>query len=96
MNKNTNKARSASDKTMTLDEVKAMMIQAEKEAALPSLLYVTRKLGEVEGMSSLQTDPGEDLINVQKDLKRVYDKLVEEAGIEQLTESDGMGIGKDG
>jgi len=58
------------------------MIQHKKDSALPSLLYVTRKLGEVEGLISLQTDPDVDLVSVQKDLKRVYGKLVEEAGVE--------------
>jgi len=37
-------------------EVNAMMIQHQKDASLPSLLYVTRKLGEVEGMISMQAD----------------------------------------
>jgi len=37
-------------KEMTPEEVKAMMIQLQKDAALPSLLYVSRKLGEVEGV----------------------------------------------
>ena len=31
--------------------------------------------------------------NIQKDLNRVYDKLVEGAGIELLFESDSSGIG---
>ena len=80
------------DKGMTPKQAQTMMVQHQKDATLPSLLYVTRKLGEVEGMISMQTDPGEALINVQKDLKRVYDKLVERADIELLAESEGVGV----
>jgi len=78
-------------KEMTPDEVKAMMIQHEKDATLPSLLYVTRKLGEVEGVISTQKDPDKALTGVQRDLKQLYDKLVGEAGIELLQESKGGG-----
>jgi len=84
---------SLSDKVMTSDEVKAFMIQHQKDAAFPSLLYVTRKLGEVEGLISMQPDPDEALVNVQSDFKRLYDKLVQDAGIELLPESGGGGIG---
>jgi hypothetical protein len=83
------------EKGMTPLEIETMMIQLQKDAMIPSLLYVTRKLGEVEGMISMQAYPGDDLINVQKDLNRVYDKLVEEAGIEQFPESKEAGIGGD-
>ena len=83
-------------KEMTPDEVKAMMIQHEKDATLPSLLYVTRKLGEVEGVISTQKDPDKALAGVQRDLEQLYDKLVGEAGIELLQESKGGGVGQDG
>ena len=54
---------------------------------------MTRKLGEVEGMLSMQAEPDEALISVKKDLSRVYEKLVEGAGIELLSESESSGIG---
>ncbi len=81
---------------MTPEEVSKMMIQQQKEAALPSLLYVSRKLGEVEGILSVQSEPETALIAVQGDLKRLYDKLVDDAGIELGPESGVIGIGGDG
>ncbi len=83
------------EKKMTSDEARAMILQYQKDAALPSLLYVSRKLGEIEGMISMQTNPDKALVGVQKDFKQVYDKLSEEAGIEPLSESEGKGIGGD-
>jgi len=71
------------------------MIQHQKDAILPSLLYVSRKLGEVEGLIFVQADPDKTLVDVQKDLNRLYDQLVEDAGIEQLSEFKGEGIGGD-
>ncbi len=68
-------------KSVSKDEVEALMIKHRKESSLPSLLYVARKLGEVEGMISIQKNPSKDLLNIQKDFKRVYDKLIDEAGI---------------
>jgi len=82
-------------KEMTPDEVKAMMIQHEKDATLPSLLYVTRKLGEVEGVISTQKDPDKALTGVQRDLKQLYDKLVDDAGVKLIPELEGEGIGGD-
>ncbi len=72
---------------MTVEEVNAMMIQHQKDATLPSLLYVTRKLGEVEGILSVQSEPETALLGIQGDLKRLYDKLVEDVGIELRLES---------
>jgi len=82
-------------KVMTPEEVKAMMIQLQKNAALPSLLYVTRKLGEVEGIVKMQADPDMALVHIQDDLRQLYDKLVEDAGIELVQESFHCGIGGD-
>jgi hypothetical protein len=83
------------EKLETLDEIQAKFIQSEKDSVLPSLLYVTRKLGEVEGAISMQADPDENLVNVQKDFQRLYDNMVERAGIEQLPEIPGTGIGSE-
>jgi hypothetical protein len=91
----TNKEQKLSEKAMTPEEIRTMMVQLQKDATLPSLLCVTRKLGEVEGMISMQEDPSEELVNIQKDFKQVYDKLSVEAGIEPLSESEGKGIGGD-
>ena len=84
-----------SDETITPEEVQAMMIQHQKDATLPSLLYVTRKLGEVEGMISTQKDPDKALVSVQGDLKQLYDKMIEDAEIELLPEIQREGIGGD-
>jgi len=81
------------DKVMTFEEIKAMMLQQQKDATLPSLLYVSRKLGEVEGVISTQVDPDKALVGIQEDLNDVYDKLVEEAGIEQEPEGLRTGMG---
>ena len=91
----TRKPQTLPDKEMTQDEVKAMMIQHQKDAALPSLLYVSRKLGEVEGLISMQEDPDKALVTIQKDLKRLHDKLVEDAEIELLPEIQREDIGGD-
>ena len=80
-----------SKQALSVEEVKTMMIQQQKDGTLSSLLYVTRKLGEVEGMISMQVTPDKAIVAVQKDFKRLYDKLVEEAGIELLTEPERVG-----
>jgi len=91
----TRKPQTPPEKEMTQDEVKALMIQHQKDATLPSLLYVTRKLGEVEGLISMHKYPDTALVEVQKDFKCLYDKLVEDAGIELLPEPENEGIGGD-
>ncbi len=91
----TNSSQADSGIVMAPKDVKAMMIQHEREAALPSLLFVARKLGEVEGILSLQSQPDTALLDVQVDLKRLYVKLVEDAGVEQSVESSMFGIGGD-
>ncbi|NQT61663.1 MAG: hypothetical protein HQ556_01785 [Candidatus Marinimicrobia bacterium] len=83
------------DRVMTPEEVQVTMSQLEKDAKLSSLLYVTRKLGEVEGMISAQDVPDKALVTIQKDLKQVYNKLVEDADIELLPETQREGIGGD-
>ncbi len=96
MAEKTSKAQKRPEKKMvTPEEAQALIIQHQKEATLPSLLYVTRKLGEVEGMISMQAGPDENLVNVQKDFTRLYDKLVEKTGVEQSPEGEGEGIGGD-
>jgi|APSaa5957512622_1039677.scaffolds.fasta_scaffold16540_4 hypothetical protein len=96
MGDRTNKEQKPPEKKMTPEELEAMMIQLQKDATLPSLLYVTRKLGEVEGMISQQTHPDETLVGVREDLNSLYGKIVEEAGIELLPESGRVGgIGGD-
>ena len=88
-------AQSTSEKVLTPEEVKAMYIQHRKDSILPSLLHIARKLGEVEGMISMQSDPDENLLLIEKDFNRVYDKLLDEAGIDQPPDSENMGIGSD-
>jgi len=79
----------------TTDEFKALIVQGQKDSAIQSLLYVSKKLGEVEGMISCQTIPDEKLVKVQQDFSRIYQKLVKEAGIELHTEPTEVGIGRD-
>lgn len=88
MTKRTSKTPDSSSQAMTLKELKAMMIQAEKDAVLISLLYVSRKLGEVEGVISTQVDPDKTLVDIQEDLNRLYDTLIESAGVEQVTATE--------
>ena len=78
-----------------MDDFKDNFLQNQKDSELPSLLYVTRKLGEVEGLLSTQADADDNLVNVQKDFQRLYDTMVEKAGIEILPELGGNGIGGD-
>ena len=95
MGRESSKTPRTNDEAMNQEEIAAMMIQLQNESVLPSLINVTRKLGEVEGMISMQSDPSEDLLNAQQDFKRVYDKLLDEAGVELPQESENMGIGSD-
>jgi hypothetical protein len=83
-------------KLIESDESQHTLIQHQKDALLPSLLFVTRKLGEVEGILSVQSEPETALIGIQGDLKRLYDKLVDDVGIELSHEPLERGIGKDG
>jgi hypothetical protein len=78
-----------------MDDFKDNFLQNQKDSELPSLLYVTRKLGEVEGILSTQADADDNLVNVWKDFQRLYDKMVERAGIEISPELGGAGIGGD-
>ncbi len=64
-----------------------------KKAQKPSHKTMTPK--EVEGMISMQKAPDDALVNVQKDLTRVFDKLIEDAGIELPREPLEVGIGRD-
>ena len=88
-------ASKACNKAETLMNCEALMVQSRKDSAIHSLLYVTRKLGEVEGLVSIQTDPDENLIKVQKDLLGLYDQLIETAGIQIMPESERSSIGGD-
>ena len=78
-----------------MDNYEAIFLQNQKDAILPSLLYVTRKLGEVEGIISTQSDADEKLIKIQQDFMRLYENMIERAGIEILPELGGNGIGGD-
>jgi hypothetical protein len=78
-----------------MGDFKKEFLQNQEDAELPSLLYVTRKLGELEGIISTQADADDNLVNVQKDFQQLYDKMVERAGIEILPELRGNGIGGD-
>ncbi len=80
----------------TLEEIQVKIIQSQKDSILPSLLYVTRKLGELEGTISMQPHPDENLVKVQMDFQRLYHNMVERAGIEQLPGAENNGIGKEG
>jgi len=62
-------AQRSPEKAITPDEAQKMFIQHQKDAALQSLLYVTRKLGEVEGLISVQKPPDKALVRVQEELK---------------------------
>jgi hypothetical protein len=95
MGRNRGKTPKIEDEAMKREEVMTMLKQLSKDSSFQSLLYVTRKLGEIEGMISMQTEPASTLIHVQNDLQRVYDKLAKEAGIEQLPYLGGEGIGGD-
>jgi copper chaperone CopZ len=79
-----------------MDEFKDTILQNQKDAILPSLLYVTRKLGEVEGIISTQADADDNLVNVQEDFQRLFDTMVEKAGVEILPEIGDNAIGGDG
>lgn len=81
------------DKNEHMYESKALYLQWQKDAMLPSLLYVAKKLGEVEGIISTQASPDENLAKVQNDFKHLYDNMVEQAGLELIQESDATGIG---
>jgi len=89
------KAKQSPEKSITLESAEKMMIQLHKEANLHSLLYVARKLGEVEGMICTQKSPDKALVAIQEDLKQLHNKLVEDAGIELIPELGGESIGGD-
>jgi len=48
-----------------------------------------------KGWVSTQVDPDKALVAIQEDLKRLHDKLVEDAGIELSPECKSVGIGGD-
>ena len=79
-----------------MGDFKKEFLQNQEDAELPSLLYVTRKLGELEGIISTQQDANDNLVNVQKDFQRLYDTMVEKTGIEILPKLAGNVIGGDG
>jgi hypothetical protein len=82
-------------KPLTFNKFQALIVQSGKDSALHSLLYVARKLGEVETLISLESLPHENLIKVQKDLSQLYDQLFENTGIQKVAISEGAGIGGD-
>jgi hypothetical protein len=95
MGRNTSRTPKIEDEVMKPEEMKTMLSQLSKDSSIQSLLYVTRKLGEIEGIISTQAEPASTLTHVQKDLQSLYDMLVEEAGVEQLPDFGGEGIGGD-
>ena len=82
-----------SKKASTFDRTKALIIQSRKESAIHSLLFIARKLGEVEGLISIQNVPDEELNNVRKDFLVTNNILIETAGIKEIPEVKRTGIG---
>ncbi len=78
-----------------LDELKKMMLQSELDSLLPTLLYVARKLGELEGIMSNQREKADDLTNIHNDFNRLFNTLVMKAGIDFKNELETKGIGGD-
>jgi hypothetical protein len=76
-----------------VEDHEALMGQIQKDSAINTLLYVARKLGEVDGLISIQTDPDKDLIKVQNDFLVLYDQLIKTAGIQMMPEKEGGSIG---
>jgi hypothetical protein len=74
-------------------EIEAMLIQHFKDSAIQNLLSISRELGVVEGMILCTAHPGEELLDVQRNLQRVYDNLLEKAEIVELQEVERKGIG---
>lgn len=81
--------------TYSIEELKRSIEQSMNESSLHSLLYVARKLGEVDGIISNQASAGEALRAVQRDLNQLYDILIKDLGIKHRVESSGEGIGGD-
>lgn len=76
-----------------LSSAKDLNIQSQKDAAIQSLLFVTRKLGEIEGIISTQEGSNEDLLKIQNDFLALYDKLAKTIGVQELRSSSRSGIG---
>ena len=70
----------------TLEEFQAKIIQSEKDATLAALLYITRKLGELEGVISTQSAPDNRLVTAKDDLLRQYYRLIEKVGLRESME----------
>ena len=82
-----------SKKASKFDKTKELIIQSRKGSAIHSLLFIARKLGEVEGLISIQNVPDEELNNVRKDFLVTYNILIETAGIKEIPEVKRTGIG---
>ena len=78
-----------------LDEIRNILAQNDKDSALPTLLFVSRKLGELDVLTSQRTDSDDTLINIQKDFHNLYEKLQKRAGIDMCSSSTNMNIGGD-
>lgn len=77
------------------NETNEMMNQHLRIEALISLLSVSRKLGELEGIISMVNEPENTLVKVQEDLKRVYENLSKYAGINKESDAGKPTIGGD-
>jgi len=78
-----------------LNEIRNISAQNDRDSALPTLLFVSRKLGELDVLISQKTDSDDTLINIQKDFHNLYEKLLKRAGVEMCSSSTNMNIGGD-
>ncbi len=55
--------------------------QAERDLNLTTLVYISRKLGELEGMSSTQAVPDPRIETAKADLFHLYERLIDKVGL---------------
>ena len=67
----------------TNEELQAKIIQGERDVNLVSLLFITRELGKMEGITSARAVPDQRIMSVKDDFHRVYESLIEKVGLSE-------------
>ena len=67
----------------TVEKLQAQIIQGERDTNLTSLLFITRELGKLEGISSAHAVPDQRITSVKDDFLRLYESLIEKVGLSE-------------
>lgn len=66
---------------MPIENAPVPNLQAERDLNLTTLVYISRKLGALEGVSSTQAVPDPRITTAKVDLFQLYERLIDMVGL---------------